>query len=683
MRSKTLSFNVWKELWKKQIWVFAVSCLAYFMAYPVMGMIKLDSMMRWGEGKRNFTQIMQRIFYESLYGSSQYSDGWLMLILYVSIALGILCAIQGFSYLHARRKVDFYHSLPIRREKLLLAQVTIGLTDYVIPAVAFMLLLMCVGVVRGVFTMKALGAGCAAVLAGFAFFLLAYALAALAMLMTRRILVGICGTAVFFCYIPVLLLLLEGYATEYFDTFCINEFVSRTKLWTLGVYGSPLSWAYAVNGRLPEYSGWLSLAAAVLVAVLILLLDAAVYRRRSSEASGNSMAFDRPAFVIRIFLVVILTLASAGFFGSMDGQVHDFWMVFGYVFGLLLSYTVIQMIYYLDIRKIFTGKCSLLFSAVAAALVITVFRFDLVGYDTYIPKQEEIINISMDVRELSERTDISTKDRLDHMKLGCDDQLYELAGELADHVFQDKNNIRQTSVYVCYECKSGKKIYRRYCVPVDDEVRGAVEKLYEYPEMLESYFSIVQVGNDQIGSMSLMDDGAMITLFSDKDNRRYELADAIREDLKQMDSTCIPEEIPVGILNYMVDLSPLGYQSYRYVDPFAEKGPNHSYDWSESIYIYPSFTNTLELLKKMGYTLQSTVDSSRIEQITVYQFSDEGVTTGQTAYTKKEDIEKLAPKLLRRDCATFWQKIDWSKAADVVVRKGDAGTELVEYAILE
>lgn len=685
MKSRTFSFNVWKELWKKQIWVFAVSCLAYFMVYPVMGMINLDNTMRWGEGKKNLPQVLKNVFYDSVSGgSSQIISGCLMAILCVGIALGVLCAIQGFSYLHARRRVDFYHSLPIRREKLLLAQVTIGIADYLIPAVAFMLLLMVVGVLRGAFTMKAFGAGWASVLAGFVFFLLSYALAALAMLLTGRVLVGICGTVVLFAYIPALALLLEGYAAKYFDTFCMTLVVGRTELWGIAQYGSPLSWAYMVSRNLTNSSGWLSLAAAAVVAAFVLILDTAVYRRRSSETAGNSMAFHKPAAVIRVLLVTVLTLASAGFFGSLDGQEHDLWMIFGYVFGLLLSYAVVQMIYYLDIKKIFAGKGSILLSAAATALVIGVFRFDLVGYDAYVPKQEEITNISMDVGGFQMGgSSISTKDRLAHMKLGCDDQLYGIAQELAQKAFHEKDYVGRTFyVYVCYECKNGKKVYRQYSVPLE-EMRESAEMLYDYPDLVNSYFCIAQVEDDRIGSMSLMDNDAMVTLFSEKDEERYALVDAIKEDLKKMNSTQIREEIPVGMLNYNADLSSLGYDSgYRYVDPFAEL-PYNSYDWNESIYIYPSFTNTLAVLEKMGYTLQSTIDSSKIEQITIWKFSDTGTTEGKTVYTEKEDIERLAPKLVRRDCVTFWQDTELSSAADVVVRRADGGTELIECSILK
>ena len=685
MKSRTLSFNVWKELWKKQIWVFAVSCLAYFMVYPVMGMINLDNTMRWGEGKKNLPQVLKNVFYDSVSGgSSEIISGCLMAILCVGMALGVLCAIQGFSYLHARKRVDFYHSLPIRREKLLLAQVTIGIADYLIPAVAFMLLLMVVGVLRGAFTMKAFGAGWISVLAGFVFFLLSYALAALAMLLTGRVLVGICGTVVLFAYIPALALLLEGYAAKYFDTFCMTLVVGRTELWGIAQYGSPLSWAYMVSRNLTNSSGWLSLAAAAVVAALVLILDTAVYRRRSSETAGNSMAFHKPAAVIRVLLVTVLTLASAGFFGSLDGQEHDLWMIFGYVFGLLLSYAVVQMIYYLDIKKIFAGKGSILLSAAATALVIGVFRFDLVGYDAYVPKQEEITNISMDVGGFQMGgSSISTKDRLAHMKLGCDDQLYGIAQELAQKAFHEKDYVGRTFyVYVCYECKNGKKVYRQYSVPLE-EMRESAEMLYDYPDLVNSYFCIAQVEDDRIGSMSLMDNDAMVTLFSEKDEERYALVDAIKEDLKKMNSTQIREEIPVGMLNYNADLSSLGYDSgYRYVDPFAEL-PYNSYDWNESIYIYPSFTNTLAVLEKMGYTLQSTIDSSKIEQITIWKFSDTGTTEGKTVYTEKEDIERLAPKLVRRDCVTFWQDTELSSSADVSVRRSDGGTELVECSILK
>ena len=158
---------------------------------------------------------------------------------------------------------------------------------------------------------------------------------------------------------------------------------------------------------------------------------------------------------------------------------------------------------------------------------------------------------------------------------------------------------------------------------------------------------------------------------------------ALKEDLKNMNSTQIREGIPVGLINYNVDLSSLGYNSgYRYVDPFLEF-PENSYEWNESVYIYPTFTNTLAVLKEMGYTLQSTIDSSKIEQITIWKFSDTGTTEGKTVYTEKEDIERLAPKLVRRDCVTFWQDTELSSSADVSVRRSDGGTELVECSILK
>ena len=95
MKSRTLSFDVWKELWKKQIWLFAVSCLASFIFYLAMGLVNLDNTMRWGEGMKHLRQVLKNVFYDSVSGgSSQIISGCLMAILGVGIALGVLCAIQ-------------------------------------------------------------------------------------------------------------------------------------------------------------------------------------------------------------------------------------------------------------------------------------------------------------------------------------------------------------------------------------------------------------------------------------------------------------------------------------------------------------------------------------------------------------------------------------------------------------
>lgn len=233
MKSKTLSFNchtsekscrragsagMVKETWKRQLWVFAVSCLVYFLNYPVKGLLAFN---RWSAYKelQKEPDALKRIFFHTLYGTPAGNGGDLPMLLCMAALLGIVCAVSSFSYLHSRNKVDFYHSLPVKREKLFLYQMLASVINYLIPAAVGMLLLMGVGAVKGAWTPAAFGAGLASVLVGLVIFLMSFALAALAMMLTGRILVGILGILVFFGYSCYLYLLGEMYGDWFFDTY--------------------------------------------------------------------------------------------------------------------------------------------------------------------------------------------------------------------------------------------------------------------------------------------------------------------------------------------------------------------------------------------------------------------------------------------------------------------------------
>ena len=129
MTSRNLFFRLLKEDFKRRLWSFAISCLVFFLALPI------------GMG------LALSYYYESaddLYRRTRYIDditGYLSidngLISIIIFALAIIIAISGFSYLYSKKKTDFYHSIPVKRELLYSVIVVDGLLIVLVPYFIF------------------------------------------------------------------------------------------------------------------------------------------------------------------------------------------------------------------------------------------------------------------------------------------------------------------------------------------------------------------------------------------------------------------------------------------------------------------------------------------------------------------------------------------------------------------
>ncbi len=77
-------------------------------------------------------------------------------------------------------------------------------------------------------------------------------------------------------------------------------------------------------------------------------------------------------------------------------------ILFGLIFAFLLSYGIIEIIYNFDIRYAFCYKKQILICAVLSLIIAGVFRFDIFGYDSYIPKEDKIESMSVAISEIDD-----------------------------------------------------------------------------------------------------------------------------------------------------------------------------------------------------------------------------------------------------------------------------------------
>ena len=107
MTSKNLFFNLMREDLKRRLWAVALTFLTFFFSLPVAVALTLSE-------SRNMEESYQGMLHSarSVLG---FNNGFIAVII---VLLSLILGVTSFSWLHSRKKVDFYHSLPVRREKL-------------------------------------------------------------------------------------------------------------------------------------------------------------------------------------------------------------------------------------------------------------------------------------------------------------------------------------------------------------------------------------------------------------------------------------------------------------------------------------------------------------------------------------------------------------------------------------
>lgn len=121
MTSRHLYFKLLLEDLKRKTWAAALEGLALFFALPVALAMTLSNITNelYGDMTLVRGQAQARTMLE-------FGNDYPVIMLILGIA-AVVMGISAFSYLQNRRQVDFYHSLPVKRELQFAVHVTGGI----------------------------------------------------------------------------------------------------------------------------------------------------------------------------------------------------------------------------------------------------------------------------------------------------------------------------------------------------------------------------------------------------------------------------------------------------------------------------------------------------------------------------------------------------------------------------
>lgn len=630
MTSKNSSLNQYfdlhliKDTIRKNAWLITLAFVISFFAMPVATALQLQNLTPEGSNPTWYAQRLNEILEFAFTISNP-----LLIAMFSGAAL--ISAAVVFKFLHNRNQVDFFHSLPVKRERLFITNYVAGMALIILPYLANALLTLAViaafGKLGSFPALSGLWGACQHLL----FFAAIYSVVVLAAVLTGNGVINVLLSPVLLGIGPALvgiymLTMTTFYSTFYDALFPIDQWLTYTSPFTKYIFSAtnPLTWKGA-------------LVLLIFIGVM-LLLSLKLYLRRPSEAAGNALAFRITRPVIKYPLVFIATsIMGLAFYSASNMQGELFWLLFGFVCGAFISNAIIEIIYHFDFKAIkgnYRGLC-IFFVLFLALYSLPVF--DLTGYDSYRPQKEQIASVRMNMSSVDDYgissryyyspNYTSTRDRqmaqLDRGLL-TDEENIQAALNIIDRGVQyttdyesltseEKSDYyRLTSLNVVYTFTNA--VARQYSVPIALAAED-ISHIIDSPEYKLNHFDIFQLTDAEADALTIesVQNLENQPLFQGENLTpavKNALLEAYKSDFMSLNSEVLKTQPPLGLLHL----------------EFAYTNANGSASTYSMHYpVFSTFNHTLTELEALGISREAfQKDTSQIThlEINVYDYDE-------------------------------------------------------------
>ncbi len=638
MTSKNSFWADIRENNKRRIWLWLVSWLFWFFYYPV-GMLMLMSRTKTHNliGELPPDEAGQRLL--------EAANEWLSFrgVLYViTVVAAVLIAIQGFSYLYKRQKVDFYHSVPVKKSRRFTVIYLNGVFIFFVPYAVSLLSAIAVAGMNGALDGKNGAAAVFSALLSVILFLGTYALAIVAVMMTGNLIITVFAAGIFMGYEMVVRALVIAYRMTFYRFYC-GESVEEPLFLTAPVF--QVLWYEA--GEREIWSDHLErLLVGILLAVVYTGIAWFCYKKRPAEAAGKSMAFPKTKAVIKVLLVVPFALGTALLVMNLIGDMPYGMMVFGMVMAVVLGSGVIEVIYEIDIRAALRKKYQMLISGAAVAVIFLVYCFDLTGFDKWVPDPEKLEDTVVIFRDDKYRKSYYDEN-LDYT--------------YAVYYFLSKDGIADTEAIcalsgkkqeggpiwctMAYRMKNGKVVWREFAVDSgEEELLNRIMGSREYREAVCQLYDdaiYAKMKEEEVYSFGYQCFWEVPLEKEDMD----EFREAYLKDRENADYSTFKNELICGEVSYRTqrDVEDEDGRMTTYIE--------FDYD------IYPSYRNTLAFLEEKGAYDAGLIHADEVESVTVTNYhremydrlEEDGMPEDEVYLERREETYAVTKEFTQED----------------------------------
>lgn len=619
MTSKNSFWANCKENHKRRIWVWIVSVLGQLTVYPAFVMVYLSRVKTWNaqgvyRTYEEYHNVMCRAAAEAL----GFRHAWV-----TAVALSFIIGIQGFSYLHDRRKVDLYHSVPVEKNRRFLVVYLNGIFIYLISTVCSVLLGIVIATAQNAVNDLVLSEVGLAFIWNLLFFLVVYHTVILAVMLTGNRLITVCMAGALLLYEPLLYELNMYMQYMYFNTvsrtyvspapkfsavydYFTNAYELTNSTWIVGVGG-------LAEEVLPYCGKWLILAVVILAAAWF------CYRKRPSEAAGKAIAFVKAEPILKVIIAVPFSIGVGVIVQDASNGSNSLTLA-GMLIGGVIACAAAEVIYDFDIKSLVKHPFSGGVAIVGIVAVFLIYKNDLLGYDKYVPHagQVESVAICLDYYEgtfwKEDFTSLSMMDyHKEHMFVTDVEAVIALASKSQQNPVGDEEVSDLRVVPVLYRLKSGREVGRNITIDfADPSNEPLMNRIMGSEEWKEGAYQVMtdRESFSQVQGMSY-GNGATGVALPPEDALR--LRDAYVKDMEKFDFSLASKERPCGRIDLL-------FPKYRYAN----------------LYVYENFENTIAYLNEQEAFYPVQLNPEDIADITItnyhYDLKGEAIYTGQAGY---------------------------------------------------
>lgn len=587
---------------KRRIWVWIVAFLMWLLNYVGVLTVYLSRIKYWyGEGAYRNLEEFQKAFVQAAQDALGFQES-----LFITVAISaVIIGHQGFAYLNDRRKVDMYHSVPVSKKRRFFVIYVNGIIIYLTAALFSLVIGTVVAAKQGAVTGSVLAVIGIAFVWNLIWFLVIYHTMILAVMLTGNNFVALCAFAVLSVYEYVLYSCIRTFKYNFFER--VNDYYVPfgTKLSVLDDYTShtyelksmskPQEMAQAA---LPYLGKWVILAMVLFIAAYV------CYNKRMSEAAGKAIAFRKIKPVIKILVVVEVSMIVGGIVRDAAYE-NDMLMLTGMIVGAVICCAVMEVIYEFDLKCILHHWISSCAAVLCVLAVFCIFKFDLLGYDSYVPDADQVESVLFEPNAdygnyWNEELEYVSRNSylMEHMHITAVEDVLTLARKDQQESYEFMNDPRR--VEVVYHLKSGRDVERAFWVdfdnPANEELLNHIIGSKEYREGM---YQIVQDDAfcDKVKTITYSN-GCVSNALPLEDAET--LREAYLKDLEQMDFSLLRKNFACGTITFGTP----NYMSIEYP-------------------VYDTYSNVISYLKERGVYYPVWLDAENIASITVTNYHNE------------------------------------------------------------
>ncbi len=366
---------------KRLAWLPTLAMVGFFFVLPLASSMYL--------GNTTYPTVDAK--FSTFIELTSLETAWTAMIAMVG---AVMAGLSVFAYLQNRKQIDFFHSMPISREKFFLTNLIVGILVYLVPYL--------VGHLMNVVVLFAYGLGEVFSVTNYVTSMVEVTLVYLAVFGATVLGVMLTGNRFgslkftgFVLFVPALAIgIWYALHAAYYDTY-IMELTGFEKSI---VYSSPVI-RYFVSFDSDWFLNLRSYIYFALYAVLTLAVAFVLYKKRPSEAAGRTLAFPRIKPFVKYPLVLLVGIGGGIFFDEVAYN-ENIWIYIGAVLTTFLLAQTLEILFESDFKAIKNALLPALLTAVLACGTLFVFSNDVFGYDEYLPEASEVKSVNIDLSRI-------------------------------------------------------------------------------------------------------------------------------------------------------------------------------------------------------------------------------------------------------------------------------------------